>query len=78
MAWPAHLANLMSLDFLLWGYLMSEAFENRPAKIQELKATICHEIIAFPAANLQKVGAGTRAPKITEPISKKSSLNFDF
>ena len=47
--WPPWCCDLTPLDYLLWGYVKSMVYANKPATIDELRTNIEHEIAAVSA-----------------------------
>jgi len=47
--WPPRSPDLMRPDYLLWGYLKSRIYQNKPRTIDALKANITEEIQAVTA-----------------------------
>ena len=47
--WPPRSCDLTPLDYLLWGYVKSMVYVNKPVMIDELCTNIEHEIVAVTA-----------------------------
>ena len=47
--WPPQSCDLMPLDHLLWGYVKSMIYANKPARIDELRTNIERQIAAASA-----------------------------
>jgi len=55
--WPPRSPDLSTCDFFLWGYLKSRVFESKPRTLDELKASIQHQINLINSDLLEKVEA---------------------
>ena len=47
-AWPPRLPDLSECHFLLWDYLKSKVFIDKPRSLPELRGVIHREITAIP------------------------------
>jgi hypothetical protein len=55
MTWPARIPDLNVCDFLLWGYLKSKVYENKPRTLEELKEAFRQVIGTITNQMLSKV-----------------------
>lgn len=54
LSWPAYSPDLNPCDFFLWGYIKSRVYASKPTTIQDLEASITHEMSNISADMLQK------------------------
>ena len=73
-AWPPRSPDLSMCDYFLWGYLKSRVYKRNPRTLDELKDSICDNIVQIDRCRLETVEANVRT--CLQPVSYTHLLNI--